>query len=101
MTVLSIISISLGIILSAISIITLIKSGILKKTKEDNLIKEGVKSLLRSEILKFYYKCKEDKAIPQYQRECLDKLYEAYKALGGNSFIDDVYSEMREWAIIK
>ena len=67
---------------------------------EDNLIKEGVKSLLRSEILKYYFKHKDEKKIFQYERECVDRLYEAYKALGGNSFIDDVYSEIREWEVI-
>jgi hypothetical protein len=27
-------------------------------------------------------------------------LYEAYKALKGNSFIDRIYAEVQEWSII-
>lgn len=27
-------------------------------------------------------------------------LYEAYKALKGNSFIDKIYSEVKEWEVV-
>lgn len=96
MNVISIISACLGLILSIASVITIIKT----KTMKVNDINEGVKALLRSEILKYYFKHKEENKIYQYERECIDRLYDAYKALGGNSFIDDVYSEIREWEVI-
>lgn len=96
MNTLSIISLSLGVLLSIISIITLIKNGLLNMTA----IKEGLKALLRSRILEIYYKYEQDRTLRQYQREDVDRLYKAYKALGGNSFIDDIYEEMREWKVI-
>ena len=62
-------------------------------------IKEGQKCLLRSEMLKIYYEHNEDKTIRQHSRENFDYLYNAYKALSGNSFIDDIYSEVRDWSV--
>ena len=63
-------------------------------------LREGQKCLLRSEILHIYYKHLDDGEIPQFRRQNVDYLYNAYKELGGNSFIDDVYEEIRDWKII-
>ena len=62
---------------------------------------DGEKCLLRCEILNIYYKGLEKREIHQYEAENLVKLYEAYKALGGNSFIEEVYSDIKEWRIIR
>ena len=62
---------------------------------------EGEKCLLRSEILRIYYKNLDSKVIHQFEMENFLKLYEAYKALGGNSFIDEVHEEISKWTIIK
>lgn len=59
----------------------------------------GVKCQLRTNILKVYYKHQEDKTLRQYERENVDFLYAAYKELKGNSFIDDVYAEIRTWRV--
>ena len=60
---------------------------------------EGEKCLLRSELLRIYYRGKVRKELRQYDHENFIKLYEAYKSLGGNSFIDNVYSEVQDWEI--
>lgn len=60
----------------------------------------GQKCQLRSEMLKCYYKHREEKQIRQYELENFIKLYEAYKTLGGNSFIDRVYQEVLTWEVI-
>ena len=62
---------------------------------------EGEKCLLRCEILNIYYKGLEKHEIHQYEAENLVKLYEAYKALGGNSFIEEVYSDIKEWKVVR
>lgn len=62
---------------------------------------DGDKCLLRTAILNIYYKGLEKKELHQYEAENLVQLYEAYKALGGNSFIDCVYDDMREWTVIR
>ena len=63
-------------------------------------IAEGQKSLLRSEMLQIYYRNRESGIIHQYEYENFVFLYEAYKALKGNSFIDKIYSEVKTWEII-
>lgn len=63
-------------------------------------IKNGMKCQLRSEMLQIYYHNRETKIIRQYEYENFVMLYEAYKALKGNSFIDKIYKEVQEWEII-
>lgn len=63
-------------------------------------IKNGVKCQLRSEMLQIYYHNREAKQIRQYEYENFVMLYEAYKALKGNSFIDKIYREVQEWEVI-
>ncbi len=63
-------------------------------------IREGQRCLLRSEIVRIYYRHKEDKQLREYEFRNLEQCYKAYKALGGNSFIDHIYAEMQEWDII-
>ena len=59
----------------------------------------GMKCLLRSEMLRTYYHHRDSKTIRQYEYENFVLLYEAYKALKGNSFIDRIYSEVKTWRI--
>lgn len=73
-----------------------------KKTEEANAKKErdSVKCLLRSEIVRIYYKYRSDCRIHSFEYENLVMLYEAYKAMGGNSFVDRIWEEISEWEII-
>ena len=63
-------------------------------------IREGQRCLLRSEIVRTYYRHKDDKKLREYEFRNLEQCYQAYKALDGNSFIDHIYAEMQEWDII-
>ena len=63
-------------------------------------IREGQRCLLRSEIVRIYYRHKDDKQLREYEFRAMEQCYKAYKALGGNSFIDHIYAEMHEWQII-
>ena len=63
-------------------------------------IANGTKGQLRSEMLRIYYHNAESKRIRQYEYENFVFLYEAYKALKGNSFIDKIYTEVKTWEII-
>lgn len=62
-------------------------------------IVEGQRCQLRETILRIYYKGKESKSFRQYEAEHLEKCYAAYKALKGNSFIDEIYEKMHQWDI--
>ena len=59
----------------------------------------GVKCLLRSEMLRTYYHNKDAEKIRQYEYENFIFLYKAYKALKGNSFIDKIYKEIEGWEV--
>ena len=60
----------------------------------------GTKCQLRSEMLRIYYHNHKNNSIRQYEYENFVALYEAYKALGGNSFIDKIYAEVKTWEVI-
>ena len=53
-------------------------------------IADGVKCLLRSKMLEIYYRHLETESLRQYEKENFVMLLAAYKALKGNSFIDDI-----------
>ena len=63
-------------------------------------IANGQKCQLRNEMLQIYYKNHETRVIRQYEYENFVFLYEAYKALKGNSFIDKIYNEVKTWDIV-
>lgn len=64
------------------------------------LIIKGFKCLLRSDMVRIYYKCKDNRTIRQYEFENFEHLYKAYKALKGNSFIDKIWKEVQTWEVI-
>ena len=63
-------------------------------------IANGTKCQLRSEMLRIYYHNRETKVIRQYEYENFVYLYDAYKALKGNSFIDKIYGEVKTWEVV-
>lgn len=62
---------------------------------------EGQRCLLRTVIKSTYYEHREDKQIPEHDLENFVLCYEAYKALGGNSFVDILYKEVSSWDVVK
>ena len=63
-------------------------------------ISTGTKCQLRSEMLRIYYHNIKTGEIRQYEYENFVMLYEAYKALKGNSFIDKIMEEIHELKIV-
>lgn len=63
-------------------------------------VQDGQKCLLRADMLHTYYKHREDEKIRQYEYENFILEYKAYKALGGNSFIEHVYQEVSSWDVL-
>ena len=63
-------------------------------------IQEGQKCLLRAEMLRVYYKNREEDKIRQYEYENFVFCYKAYKRLGGNSFIDHIKNEVDKWEVL-
>lgn len=65
------------------------------------LIRRGQMCLLRTDITRTYYRNLADKKLRQYEFENVAQCYEAYKAMGGNSFVEHIYKEMQEWEVIR
>lgn len=61
---------------------------------------EATRCNLRSNMLEIYYKGQKTRTIHIYEYENFMQLYDVYKKLGGNSFIDKVHKEIEEWTVI-
>ena len=61
---------------------------------------DALKCQLRHDMLHTYYRHREGRTIRQYELEDFLYLYRGYKALGGNSFIDRIKSEIDEWEVM-
>lgn len=92
-TLISEIGVLLGVIIS-------IYKKINKAIDKLNKVETGEKCQLRSAMLRIYYHNREKEQIRQYEYENFIMLYEAYKALKGNSFIDKIYEEVHSWEVI-
>lgn len=64
------------------------------------LLIRGVRCLMRSQMLEIYYHNLGSETIRQYELENFIMLYEAYKALKGNSFIDTIHKEVCTWKVV-
>ena len=60
----------------------------------------GARCQLRSDMLRTYYHHRETETIRQYEYENFVMAYEAYRALGGNSFMEKIYGEVKTWEVI-
>ena len=63
-------------------------------------ITAGARCQLRSDMLRTYYRHRETETIRQYEYENFVMAYEAYRALGGNSFMEKIYGEVRTWEVV-
>lgn len=70
---------------------------IIRKAKN---IMEAFRCNIRSSMLNTYYKNEASQTIRQYELQNFELNYKAYKALGGNSFIDDIRNNVIEWKVI-
>lgn len=82
----------ISLLCQIITLIGIVVTGVISISKVVN----GQKCLLRSEMLRIYYRNRDKGEIKQYEFENFMLLYEAYKKLHGNSFIDKVCNEIRD-----
>lgn len=94
--VLSIINVFFAIALSAVALLKPLR----KKFLGMHTVEDGQKCLLRADMLRLYYRHRQDQSVRQYEYENFIYEYNAYKALGGNSFIDKIYLEIQGWEVL-
>ena len=73
--------------------------SIQKIDAKQECVSEGQRCQLRSDMLRTYYKHKDEKKIRQYELENFILMYKAYQALNGNSFVEKIYNEVIEWEV--
>ena len=69
--------------------------------KRDTNQEEALKCLLRSNITSKYYVYNEMGSIPIYEKENIDYMFEQYKAMGGNSYVERIVKEINDLPIKK
>lgn len=75
--------------------------AVLWKIREKfNAIVEGIRCQLRTEMLRTYYRHRDDGVIRQYEMENFEHNFKAYAALGGNSFIGKIHEEVATWKVV-
>ena len=71
-----------------------------RMVKRIDAICEGQRSLLRSDMLRTYYRHHASGTIRQYEYEAFLRSYAAYRSLGGNSFIEKIAKEISDWEVL-
>lgn len=84
---------------SIITLIVLLVRPVRERWLGTKAIQDGQKCLLRSDMLRTYYRHNAQDTIRQYEAENFELEYKAYKALGGNSFIDRIHDEVKTWDV--
>ncbi len=77
-----------------------IKLAINELKNNDEDAKQADRALLRNAITRIYYENVESKSLSHYDKENLLMLYEAYKKLKGNSYVETIVEdEMKFWSV--
>ena len=90
-----------GAISAIVALAVLIIKPLRERVFGHKKVMEGWKCLLRADMTRTYYKYCDEGEIREYEYKNFMTNYAAYKALGGNSFIDHIYSEVVEWKILR
>lgn len=91
---------NLSVIVAFIGEMSVLLGAVIPIIKWINKLSDGMRCQLRSEMLRIYYHNRESQVIRQHEYENFVYLYNAYKALKGNSFIDKIYKEVQSWEVI-
>lgn len=106
MQVLEIISLAISIPTTAFTLLITIcrpfRKWILGRKEEKENSHETDRCLLRDRITSIYYAHQQTHEIKLYDYENLERLYEQYKNLGGNSFVDKIWAEVQsDWKVLE
>ena len=71
-----------------------------KAIQNEKAERKAILALLRHEIVNVYVAYKDIKEIPFFLKESTLIIYEVYKALGGNSFIEQIIAELKQWKVV-
>lgn len=75
-----------------------------KNSQQDARLDQLTKTsndMLRNAMVKIYYSCLPYKKILYYDKEVLIKLHEDYEIQGGNTFIEELWDEIKTWTVVR
>ena len=87
-------------VMAIITLVIFLIRPIREKFFADKAAREGMQCLLRSEIVRTYYRHLDEKQMREYEFENVSKCFKAYSKNGGNSFVEHIYEEMETWKIV-
>jgi hypothetical protein len=90
---------NIAVVIGYITVIVGALASIWKCLRDQAKIREGQKCQLRADMLRTYHKNKDARKLRQYEAENFVMMYQAYKAMGGNSFIDEIYEHVTKWDV--
>ena len=90
-----------GVVVPVFKMIKTVYKMVKAQADKIELINDGIRCQLRTEMMNTYYDNKANEEIREYELENFIKCYNAYKALGGNSFIDRIKDEVLEWEVTR
>lgn len=65
--------------------------------KRTTAIEDGIRALLRNDIIKTYNKCQEKGFCPIYEMENIEEMYKQYHELDGNGTITELVERIRDF----
>ena len=84
-----------GLIVAALSAgYAKISKRLKDEKKRNEAIENGVRDILRMQILDTYDRCKAAGSISVSRKDAIDSAYTSYHALGGNGTITQVHNEL-------
>lgn len=60
------------------------------------LLRDALRSVLKNSIVRTHREFMAEKEIGRYSLQSVLDMYEQYKALGGNAFVDEIIQELKE-----
>lgn len=69
--------------------------------KKSDSLKEGLKTLLQSNITNMYFLYEPIKSMPDYIYRNVLNEFKAYKRLDGNDYVDSIMDKMKQWEITR
>lgn len=89
-----------GLVVTGVGIV---QRNISKRLKEEKArskaIEDGLRDVLRLQILDNYEKAKQTGSISVSRKDAIDSAYRSYHALGGNGTITQIHNEIMEMPI--
>lgn len=71
-----------------------------EQTRKIEQLEDSNTDMLRREIKKIYGKYRAFKKISQYDKIDCTKLVEDYRAENGNTYVEDLWAEIRTWEVV-